>query len=174
MPVTHGIFLNLAEGALRSFENMPVSAGEGQKIFTDTGWAVGTNDRQEHEFELLWFLNREWSELRLTFAASDFEGRVLTPSRLWMWAAFNNDQLRDEAQAPRPTRWDQIQHGPLEALGRVRELDSARLGDLEWGARPWTSTRRGRRGHPIRGCASRRRRSKNTGSVPSSSRPTAS
>ena len=102
LPATHGIFLNLAEGALRTFQNMPVSAGEGQKVFTDTGWAVGTNDRQELEFELLWFLNRGWTQLRLTFAESDFEGRVLTPSGCGCGPRSPTTRSRSRRKRPRP------------------------------------------------------------------------
>lgn len=120
LPVTHGVFLNLSEGALRSLENSPVSPSESQKIFTDCGYALGTNDHQENEFELLWFLKREWQELRLCFAATDFTGKVLTPSKLWMWAAFTNEQLKTEAEAPRLTRWDEIQRLPLDPLAQVR------------------------------------------------------
>lgn len=120
LPVTHGIFLNLSEGALRSLENSPVSAGEAQKIFTDTGYAVGTNDHQENEFELLWFLRRQWTELRLCFAGTDFEGRVLTPSKLWMWAAFTNEQLKHQPEAPAVTRWDELQRQDLAHLAELR------------------------------------------------------
>lgn len=126
LPVSHGVFLNLSEGALRSLENSPVSAGEAQKIFTDTGYAVGTNDRQENEFELLWFLKREWDELRLCFAGTDFEGRVLTPSKLWMWAAFTNDDLKHQPEVPQSTRWDEIQRQDVATLAQLRGWSAQR------------------------------------------------
>ncbi|MBX3021721.1 MAG: PD-(D/E)XK nuclease family protein [Bdellovibrionales bacterium] len=133
LPVTHGVFLNLSEGALRSVENTPVSSGEAQKIYADTGYAVGTSDHQENEFELLWFLKREWNELRLCFAATDFEGRVLTPSKLWMWAAFTNEQLKHQPEAPRVTRWDEIQRQSPAQLAEVRRWDKVRQQGLETG-----------------------------------------
>jgi ATP-dependent helicase/nuclease subunit B len=126
LPVTHGVFLNLSEGALRRLENSPVSAGEAQKIFTDTGYAVGTADHQENEFELLWFLKREWRELHLGFAGTDFEGRVLTPSKLWMWAAFTNNQLKHQPEAPHATRWDELQRQPLAAMSALRGWSAPR------------------------------------------------
>lgn len=130
LPVTHAIFLNLNEGALRSQEPSPISAGEAQKIFTDTGYAVGTNDRQELEFEFLWFLQKKWSALRLCFSATDFQGTVLTPSKLWMWAGFVSGQLKKEAEAPRRTRWDEIQALPLETLGEYRKWPAVRVHQL--------------------------------------------
>jgi RecB family exonuclease len=133
IPATHGVFLNLSEGALRQLDTSPVSAGEAQKIFADTGYAVGTNDHQELEFELLWFLNREWSELRLSFAGTDFAGRVLTPSKLWMWAAFSNDKLLEKPVAPMATRWDEIQRLPLAELAKLREWSGPRVVAMETG-----------------------------------------
>jgi RecB family exonuclease len=126
LPVTHGVFLNLNEGALRTVDHSPVSDSEGQRVFTDTGYAVGTNDRQELEFEFLWFLKREWQELRLCFSSTDFQGSVLTPSRLWMWAGFVSKQLKREAEAPRPTRWDELQSLPVEKLTEVRGFEKTR------------------------------------------------
>lgn len=131
LDVTHGIFLNLSEGALRRLESSPVSATDVQKIFTDTGYAVGTTDHQEHEFELLWFLNRNWIELRLCFAGTDFEGRVLTPSKLWMWAAFTNEKLKHHAEAPLKTRFDEIQAEPLHSLAALRQWNEVRLQGLD-------------------------------------------
>lgn len=116
LPVTHGIFLNLNEGSLRSLMPSPVSASEAQKIFADTGYAVGAVDRQEHEFEFLWFLQKDWQRLRLGFSGTDFQGGVLTPSRLWIWAGILAGQFRREAEAPARTRWDELQ--------RVAEQDA--------------------------------------------------
>ncbi len=72
LPVTHAVFMNLNEGALRQVLTSPVSSSEAQKIFTDTGYAVGTTDRQELEFEFLWFLKKEWTSLRLCFRPQIF------------------------------------------------------------------------------------------------------
>ncbi|NJL25495.1 MAG: hypothetical protein HC902_10195 [Calothrix sp. SM1_5_4] len=131
LPATHAIFVNLCESALRSVENSPVSSSEGQKIFADTGYAVGTTDRQEHEFEFLWFLNREWTELRLNFAATDFQGRVLTPSRLWMWAGFTSGQLKLRPESPRFTRWDEIQKQPVDAIAGAHGFSGVRVEGLK-------------------------------------------
>ncbi len=131
LPVTHGIFLNLCEDALRRLEHSPVSVGEAQKIFTDTGYAIGTSDRQELEFELLWFLNRPWQNLHLCYSATDFQGGVLTPSRLWMWAAFANNQLRRDSQIPRSTRWDEIQSLSPGRIARLREWSAVRAEKIE-------------------------------------------
>ncbi len=131
LPVTHAIFLNLNEGALRQVVNSPVSSGEAQKIFTDTGFAVGTTDRQEMEFEFLWFLQKKWTALRLYFSSTDFQGSVLTPSKLWLWSAFNSDQLKKEAQAPRSTRWDELQAKPVAELIEARGLPLERAQALQ-------------------------------------------
>jgi ATP-dependent helicase/nuclease subunit B len=130
---SHAIFLNLSEGALRRVDSSPVSMGETQKIFTDTGFAIGTTDRQELEFELLWFLQRQRQELQLNFSATDFLGSVQTPSRFWMWAGFINDQLLTEAQAPGRTRWDQIQRLDLDGLARLRGYSEAHQLGLQVG-----------------------------------------
>lgn len=130
LPVTHGIFLNLNEGALRTVDHSPVSDSEGQRVFTDTGFAVGTNDRQELEFEFLWFLKKQWQELRLCFSATDFQGSVLTPSRLWMWAGFVSKQLKREAEAPLNTRWDEVQALGVEKFGEQRNLPAERQENL--------------------------------------------
>lgn len=145
LPATHGIFLNLNEGSLRSVENSPVSHTEGQRIFTDTGFAVGTTDRQELEFELLWFLQKKWEALRLCFSATDFQGAVLTPSRLWMWAGFVSDQLKLEPESPRVTLWDELQLKPLEELcarrgftpERTQELVTALKRDVDATVNSW-------------------------------------
>lgn len=131
LPATHGVFLNLCEGALRSLEDSPVGDGEARQVLADTGYAVGTCDHQENEFALLWFLNRDWTDLRLCFAGTDFAGKVLTPSKLWMWAAFSNEKLKHQAEAPLPTRWDEIQRLPLSGLARVREWGDGRAPALE-------------------------------------------
>ena len=130
LPSTHGIFLNLCEESLRRLENSPVSPSQAQKIFADTGFAVGSADRQELEFELLWFLNRKWTNLHLCFAGTNFQGNVLTPSRLWMWAAFANDQLRREPQSPLSCRWDHIQSAGLEKMSELRALPDERRRQL--------------------------------------------
>ncbi len=126
LPVTHGIFLNLNEGALRKVDHSPVSDSEGQRVFNDTGFAVGTNDRQELEFEFLWFLKKPWRELRLCFSATDFQGSVLTPSRLWMWAGFVGGQLKKAAESPLRTRWDELQAQSVEALSVERGFSKER------------------------------------------------
>lgn len=120
LPATHALFLNLNEGALRSLEPSPVSSVEGQRIFADTGYAIGTNDRQESEFEFLWFLKRPWKDLRLCFSETDFQGRVLTPSRLWMWSGFLSGQLKEKSEVPKSTRWDELQRLPVEELALAR------------------------------------------------------
>ncbi len=149
LPVTHAVFMNLNEGALRSFMNSPVSAGEAQKIFTDTGFAVGTTDRQELEFEFLWFLQKRWTSLRLCFSTTDFQGAVLTPSKLWMWSGFVSGQLKKDPEAPRLTRWDEMQIKPVAELGEARGFTPERITALQtalardvdntvnsWGAAP--------------------------------------
>lgn len=135
LEVTHGIFLNLSEGALRRVETSPVSASEAQKIQNDTGYALGTMDRQELEFESLWFLQRRWEELRLCFAASDFQGGVMTPSKLWMWAGFTNGKLKKDPEAPGLTRWDEIQHLDFGRLTRERGLPDEQVQALDLGLR---------------------------------------
>lgn len=132
LPVTHAIFLNLNESALRSVERSPVSPADAQMVLQDTGFALGSNERQQLEFELIWFLQRPWRELRLTFSAHDFQGAVLTPSRLWMWSAFANGKFKKQAEAPLVTRWDEIQRRPLSEdapeglkMGLRRDRDGA-------------------------------------------------
>lgn len=109
LPLKHAIFMNLNESSLRSVERSPVSPADAQRILSDTGFGLGPSDNQQMEFELIWFWQRPWTELRLTFASSDFQGNVLTPSRLWLWAGFLNDQFKKEPEAPGATRWDEIQ-----------------------------------------------------------------
>jgi RecB family exonuclease len=130
LPVTHGVLLNLNEAALRSVERSPVSPSDAQMVLQDTGFALGSTERQQLEFELIWFLQRPWQELRLTFAAHDFQGAVLTPSRLWMWSAFTNGQFKKRAEAPLSTRWDERQRVPVAEseglkLGLLRDRDSS-------------------------------------------------
>ncbi len=131
LPLTHAVFMNLNEGSMRNVERSPVSPLDAGRILQDTGFALGSNDNQQMEFELIWFLQREWSELRLTFAASDFQGGVLTPSRLWLWAAILNDQFKKEPEAPRSTRWDEIQHLRLKNWMEFTKLPVDRIEDLD-------------------------------------------
>ncbi|MGE3683832.1 MAG: PD-(D/E)XK nuclease family protein [Bdellovibrionales bacterium] len=135
LPASHGVLLNLAEGALRHMETSPVSASEGQKIFDDTGFAIGTADRQELEFEALWLFQQSWEQLRVTFAGTDFTGRVLTPSRLWMWAGFVNGQLKHQAEGPGSTRWDEIQKHDFMGLARLRAFSPSQMEGLKLGLR---------------------------------------
>lgn len=131
LPTTHAIFLNLNEAALRSVERSPVSAADAQMVLQDTGFALGSSERQQLEFELIWFLQRPWKELRLTFSAHDFQGAVLTPSRLWMWSAFTNGQFKKQAEAPLPTRWDEQQRHPQAGHEGLRSgLQRDRTGEL--------------------------------------------
>src|SRR5690606_9852915 len=113
LSASHAVVLNLHENALRSMERSPVSLSDRQKIFQDTGLILGAVERQQLEFELVWLWQRLWQELRLNYSGTDFQGKVLTPSRMWMWAAFINEQFVKDPQAPAPTRWDEIQHLPL-------------------------------------------------------------
>jgi RecB family exonuclease len=138
LPVTHGLFLNLNEGALRSVERSPVSVSDAQMVLQDTGFALGSSERQQLEFELIWFWQRPWQQLRLTFSAHDFQGAVLTPSRLWMWSAFANDQFKKHPEAPRTTRWDEIQRGPeVASEGLKTGLKRDRDGQLStWSRKP--------------------------------------
>lgn len=126
-PATHAVFLNLSEGALRAVENSPVSAREVQKILQDTGYSLGATDRQELEFEFLWFLQRDWKELCLNFSVADFSGQVLTPSRFWVWAGFINGELKHKPDAPLATRWDEIQHLDWTEWSKLCVTDAAAL-----------------------------------------------
>lgn len=140
LDLSHGVFLNLCEGSLRRIENSQVGVGEAQKIFTDTGFALGATDRQELEFEFLWFLSRTWSEVQLNFAGTDFQGGVLTPSRLWMWVGFANEKLKKDPESPRTTRWDEIQRQPVDKLSALRGLTTAHTVGLELGLARDSST----------------------------------
>ncbi len=133
LDISHAVFLNLSEGGLRRIEPSPVSASEAQKIFTDTGYALGMTDLMEREFEFLWFLKREWLALKLNFAATDFSGEVQTPSRFWMWAGFANDCLKTRAELPGHTRWHEIQKLPLSELAVLREFSAQQTSGLEIG-----------------------------------------
>lgn len=131
LPLSHAVFMNLHEGAMRSVERSPVSPLDAIRIFQDTGFALGSTDNQQMEFELIWFMQRDWRELRLTFAASDFQGGVLTPSRLWLWTAILNGQFTKEAAVPRPTRWDEIQRLKVDSWLEFKKLGPDRVGDLK-------------------------------------------
>jgi len=133
LEIQHAVFLNLSEGALRDQITSPVSASEVQKIFTDTGFALGSTDRQELEFELLWFLTRQWTELQLNFSASDFQGSVQTPSRMWLWASLMNERLRKDPQMPGTTRWDEVQNQPLDAWATFRGLSPEHVAGVSAG-----------------------------------------
>jgi RecB family exonuclease len=133
LDVSHCVTMNMSEGALRRVETSQVGASEAQKIFVDTGFALGDPDRQELEFELLWLLRRPWRELHLTFAGTDFAGNVLTPSRLWMWAGFVNDKWKKDPQIPLVTRWDEIQRQPLPSLAELRKWKSEQRDGLATG-----------------------------------------
>ncbi len=126
LPLTHAVFMNLNEGSLRSVERSPVSPMDAQKILQDTGFALGPADNLQMEFELIWFLQKPWRDLRLTFASSDFQGNVLTPSRLWLWAGFLNGQFKKDPESPEPSRWDEIQHLPMAEWFKVKKLPAAR------------------------------------------------
>lgn len=131
LPLSHGILMNLNESAMRSVERSPVSPLDAIRIFQDTGFALGSSDNQQMEFELIWFLQREWRALRLTFAASDFQGGVLTPSRLWLWSAIINGQFKKTPEAPRATRWDEVQRLQLDSWLSFKGLEVGRVEDLK-------------------------------------------
>lgn len=133
LAISHCLILNLCENALRRTDPTPMSQGEARKIFADTGFALGSADRQELEFEFLWFLNRPWSDVRLNVATTDFKGGVQTPSRLWMWAAMVNEKLLEESQAPRSTRWDEVQHGSLPSICALRAWNEKHAAGLKTG-----------------------------------------
>lgn len=130
LPLTHAVFLNLNEASLRSVERSPVSPIDASKILHDTGFALGPSDNQQMEFELIWFLQKPWQKLRLSFASSDFQGNVLTPSRLWLWAGFLNGQFKKDPESPEISRWDEIQHLPMPEWFGFRSLPEAREEDL--------------------------------------------
>jgi ATP-dependent helicase/nuclease subunit B len=128
---THAVVLNLAEESLRSVDVSPMSASDAQQILSDTGFAVGGTDHQEQEFEFLWLLYRPWQQLHLTFAASDFQGKVLTPSKFWLWLSLANGELKRMPQAPQSTRWDQIQRSDVDQILSVREFSAQRQAALK-------------------------------------------
>jgi len=138
---THGVVLNMSESALHNRDVSPVTGRESQRVLQDTGFAVGTTDRQEMEFELLWLLQRPWQSLRLTFSTTDFQGQVLTPSRFWMWAGFTSGKLKLEGESPRATRWDEIQRRSDHDIASVRGFSATRQSNVRAGLqRDWLAT----------------------------------
>ncbi|MGE4130869.1 MAG: PD-(D/E)XK nuclease family protein [Bdellovibrionales bacterium] len=130
LPATHLIMLNQNEEAMRRLDFTPVPAGDRLKLRQDTGFALGGYDQSPIEFETLSWWQAEWEELHCTFAATDMTGRVLTPSRLWMWASSLVDQIPKEPRVPSATRWDEIQKQPLSTWARLREIPERRFEDV--------------------------------------------
>ncbi len=135
LEVDHAVILNMSEGALRQVSTSQISASEAQKIFTDTGFALASPDRQELEFEFLWLLERPWRELHLSFAATDFSGSVLTPSRLWMWTAIVGGRYEKNPRAPDDTRWDEIQRQTPATVAALRAWPTERAAGVDFGLR---------------------------------------
>ncbi len=130
LPLTHVVLVNLSESALRNVERSPVSPAEASRIFYDTGMALGSVDRQQLEFELIWFWQKPHEQLRLTFAETDFQGAVNSASRFWMWAAIQNEKLKRGPEAPRLTRWDEWQRMPFSRWLELMDLEESDRANL--------------------------------------------
>lgn len=146
LDLSHGVFLNMSAASLRQLTQSPVRFSELEKLSQDLGYPVDSPDQQQSEFEFLWLAEKNWREFVCSFAQTDTEGAVLTPSRLWLWGASLHGEVPREAQMPGVTRWDELQKNSVAEIAkhknwsadRVRAVEQALVRDeghlrAEWG-----------------------------------------
>lgn len=117
---THLYFMNASENALKLTSESPFSFNEADRLLRDLGFGVSSYDSQPAEFELCWFLDRDWQEVNFSFAAANFDGEALTPSRFWLQGAYSTADWK-ATKSPRLTRWDQVLRLKPSNLAELRE-----------------------------------------------------
>jgi ATP-dependent helicase/nuclease subunit B len=125
IPVTHVIFLNASENALRRWNDSPFTSSEANRLLKDLGFAVSSHEAQPAEFELCWLLDRPWEKTEFYFATANFAGEALTPSRFWLQGAFGTTKWKNTV-SPREARLDEIQRAPLQDLAAIKGWTEAR------------------------------------------------
>lgn len=146
---THVVLVNLVDSALRYQIRSPMSESEASRLSHDLGYPMGPTDRQEVEFELLWFLHRPWKAIVASVANASFSGGSLSPSRWWLWYAIESGFDREHVSQPGSTRWDELQSADLKLLSQARVWPQQRMStlmerireDKEGSENPWPALR---------------------------------
>ena len=135
--VKYMCLMGLTDPALNGGGGTSIEPSDAHKIHEDTGFVLDVSDSRRAEFEARWLMEGDFKEVCVSFSSSDFQGSVEGPSRLWLQGALgqatSGDKSGQEVQTPSPTRWDEIQLAPIEALGALRGWSEKRLEDLKLG-----------------------------------------
>lgn len=124
-------FIGLSSEALRNQEKTGLIFSDIQVIGADLGYFLSWPDQAQVEFQTLWTLMQPVPYTHISFSASDFSGKVLAPSLIWLMTAYKNNRDVEELSLPVLSRWDEIQRADLHSLAELRIWNSEHGENLE-------------------------------------------
>ena len=113
--------MGLTEAALRADAQTNILYADAQSLSSQFGFCLPHSDRGKLEFEARWALENSRREQFLMYPETDFTGAIQAPA--WLWA---KGAGAISSQAPRATRWDEIQRASLAQVAADRGWPSGR------------------------------------------------
>ena len=111
------------------------SEQEGNQILQDLGFHCPTTDPNQKEYEVVHFLNSFKGSVFLSYSETNFEGKILTPSRIWLMK--NTEKNATPFEKPAHTQWTDLQKKPLTEIMKNSPLCSAQ--QIQTQEIPWPS-----------------------------------
>ncbi len=119
LQVSHIWLMGMMEESVRDSEGQGVPLGDILSLSANFGLSLAHPDQAQLEFEARSLLDRGWQELCLSAAETDFMGKVMAPSLLWLRGrALNEGASVTHRDTPSSTRWEERQKQSPEVLGQ--------------------------------------------------------
>ena len=131
-------FIGLDHLSCRQAPHAFLSEQEGRQILQDLGFHCLTLDPSQREYEIVHFLNAFDGPLTLSYSETSFDGKSLTPSRIWLLEhSKTNFQVKDNP--PARTAWSVLQQQPIKDILNKSSLYSPETIDVLHPERQWPS-----------------------------------
>ena len=131
--------IGLSHDACCTSPNTFFSEREGKQILQDLGFHCLTADSYQKEYEVVHFLNSFKGSVFLSYSETNFDGKSLSPSRIWL---IKNTENNPPINLDKPIRttWNTLQKKPLEKIMQNFPLCSAHQIKKIWNQEiPWPS-----------------------------------
>jgi ATP-dependent helicase/nuclease subunit B len=115
-------FLGLSEDALKRGTSQFLSRFEVEKLYSDLGFYLENHELSGKEFELRLLADCDAEEDIYSFGGVNLTGQLQAPSGFWLKLGQNQ-----KLQAPRRTRWDDIQSGDLKKSLNYRNFTESEM-----------------------------------------------
>ncbi len=101
-----------------------LSEQESKKILQDLGFHCLTLDPNQREYEIVHFLNSFNGSVTLSYSETSFDGKNLTPSRIWL---LENTETNSQTKVSKPaqTMWTAFQQKSLKEITKNSSICSA-------------------------------------------------